>query len=150
MKIILLSLTIIFVHISSYGQSKNNEYKKMVDSAIVMQTTHIDKVPYQSGIYLLDGKDQAYMLTLDADQKKFSYMNVYDKRNKGLLKKGIEAWKVLPVLNGNRLTVSIVYFSVTYKKNNYNFTNGGGATVIFEYSCEKNKWIFIETKWSGI
>ncbi|MGA6119346.1 hypothetical protein [Sphingobacterium anhuiense] len=150
MKIILLLLAIILGHISSYGQNKNDDYKKMVDSAIVIQTMVPDKVPYRSGIYLLDGRDQAYTLTSDTHQKKFSYMNVYDKGSKSLLRKGVEAWKVLPVLSGNKLIVKIICYNITYKKYNYNFANAGGATVIFEYSCEKDTWIFKETKWIGI
>jgi hypothetical protein len=50
-----------------------------------------DKVPYRTGIYLIDAKDQAYILTSDVDQKKFSYINIYDKKNKKLLEKGINA-----------------------------------------------------------
>lgn len=150
MKTILLLVTIVFIYACSYSQSKNDDYKKMIDSAIVIQTMHLDKVPYQPGIYLIDEKGQPYVLTSDTDQKKFSYINVYDKKNKKLLKKGIDTWKVLSVLSGNKLIVSIIEFNVTYKSNNYSFVNGGGATVIFEYSCDKNRWVFRESKWSGI
>lgn len=150
MKITLLLFVITFVHVSCYGQSKNDDYKKLIDSAIIIQTTQADKTPYQPGIYLIDAKDQAYVFTSDVDQKRFGHINVYDKKNKKLLKDGIKAWKVLPVLNGSKLIVSIIDFYITYKKNNYNFANGGGATVIFEYSCDKNAWIFRETKWTGI
>jgi hypothetical protein len=150
MKIILLFTTMICIHISSYCQSKNDDYKKMIDSAIVIQTMHPDKVPYRTGIYLIDAKDQAYILKSDVDQKKFSSINVYDKKNKKLLEKGINAWKVLPVLSGNKLIVSIIDFNITCKRNNYSFANGGGATVVFEYLCDKGRWVFRETKWSGI
>lgn len=150
MKALILIFVIVFSCTVSHGQVKEDDYKKMIDTAIIMQTTGYSKTPYRSGIYLIDSKDQIYILTSNTDKKKFGYINVYDKKNKKLLKKGVNVWKVLPVLSGNKLVVSIIDFNVTYKKNNYNFANVGGATVTFEYLCDQNKWVFKETNWSGI
>ncbi len=150
MKIVIPFLSLISTYASTYGQSKDEDYKTMIDSAIVIQTMRIDNVFYSPDIYLIDAKDQAYSLTSDRDQKKFKYINVYDQKNRKLLRNGVKAWKVLPVLTGNKLVVSIIEFTVTYKNKNYNYANGGGATVVFEYSCDKSKWEFRESKWSGI
>jgi hypothetical protein len=62
----------------------------------------------------------------------------------------IRAWKILPVLNGNKLTIDIVNFKITYRRNNYAFGNGGGATVVFEYFCNERKWVLVDSKWSGL
>lgn len=141
-KIILIVL--VFTYASSYGQTKD-DCKVMIDSAIAMQ-----KVVYLPNIYLIDEKDQPYLLSAEELRKKFKYISLYETQNKKLLKQGINAWKIIPSLNGNRFTVNILDFLITYSKNNYAFKNGGGATVIFEYSCDSNKWILLENKWSGI
>ncbi|KLT65387.1 hypothetical protein [Pedobacter sp. BMA] len=150
MKSIILIFAILFAGTVSYGQIKDDDYKKMIDTAIVMQTNGSNKTPYRPGIYLIDAKDQGYMLTSAANKKKFGYINVYDKKNKNLLKKGINAWKVLPVLSGNRLIIRVIDLNVIYRNNIYKFGNGGGAAVTFEYLCDKNKWVFKETNWSGL
>ncbi|WP_336833480.1 hypothetical protein [Sphingobacterium siyangense] len=144
--LIILSFVVCFI---VYGQSKD-EYKRMVDIAIILQTKYLDQNPYNEDIYLIDANDRAYYLSLDNKKNKFSSIDVYDKKNKGRLKKGIHAWKILPILNGNRLTVNIVDFRVRYKNDNYSFANTGGAIVIFEYHCATGKWVLMKTTWSGI
>lgn len=143
MKAIMLIASIVLAYSSSYSQS--SDYKTMIDSAIVMQ-----KAAYKPNIYLIDEQNQPYILSSDKLQKEFRYISLFEKRNRKQLKKGINAWKIFPVLNGNRLTIDIVDFTITYRRNNYAFGNGGGATVIFEYSCDEKKWILLESKWSGI
>jgi len=117
----------------------------MIDSAIVMQ-----KMAYKPNVYLIDAKDQPYTLSSDKLRDKFKTISLYEKRNRKQLKRGIKAWKIIPVLTGNKLTIDIIDFIITYKNNNYAFGNGGGATVTFEYSCDKKKWILLENKWIGI
>ncbi len=133
-----------FIYVSAYGQTKD-EYKVLIDSAIAMQ-----KATYGPDIYLIDEKDQPYTPMSDELTRKFKYISVYDKRNKKRLKKGINAWKILPTMNGNKLTINIIDFIITYQKNNYTFGNRGGATVVFEYARNSNKWVLLSTKWSGL
>lgn len=141
---IIIHIVLAFVSVSAYGQTKN-DYKIMIDSAIAMQ-----KAMYRPDIYLIDEKDQPYISTSDDLGKKFKYISLYEIKNRKLLKEGINAWKIFPILNGNRMTINIIDFVITYRKNNYAFGNRGGATVIFEYSCNSNKWILLNTKWSGL
>lgn len=145
----MLIVLAVFACVTVYGQNKD-EYKRMVDTAIILQTRNAEQTPYKDDIYLIDQKDQAYYLSLDNEKNKFNSINLYDKKNRSRLKKGIHAWKILPVLKGNRLIVNIIDFNITYKNRNYNFANGGGATVVFEYHCDTSKWVLVNTKWSGI
>lgn len=149
MKKIILIVLVVFSCVKVYGQNKD-EYKRMVDSAIILQTVNLEQISYKDGIYLIDQKDQSYYLSLDNGKNKFNSINVFDKKNRGRLKKGIHAWKILPAHKDNRLIVNVIHFYITYKNHNYNFANGGGATVIFEYHCDTSKWVLINTKWSGI
>lgn len=145
MKKIVFLASVILTHSLSYGQNQNNYYKIMIDSAIVMQTA-----AYKPNIYLIDELNQPFIISSDKFQKKFRYIALFKKRNRKQLKKGINAWKIFPVLNGNKLTIDIVDYRITYRRNNYAFGNGGGAKVIFEYSCNEKKWILLESKWLGI
>lgn len=149
MKKIVLVILSFFVCFIVYGQSKD-EYKSMVDTAVILQTKYLDQNPYNEDVYLIDASDRAYYLSSDNKKNKFSSIDVYDKKNKSRLKKGIHAWKILPILNGSRLTVNIVDFRVSYKNHNYHFANTGGATVVFEYQCATGKWVLINTTWSGL
>ena len=145
MKKIILIVPVILFYISSYCQTENNDYKMMIDSAVLMQ-----KIAYKPNLYLIDEKHQAYTLSSDTFRDKFKTISLYEKQNRKQLKRGISAWKIIPVLIGNKLTIYIIDFIIIYKKNNYTFSNGGGATVMFEYSCDKNKWLLRESKWSGL
>lgn len=149
MKNILL-IILIFISYISFGQGKIDEYKKMIDSAIIIQNSLTSSSPGDRIIHLVDQNDNPYILMIDKDQQKFKSIAVYSKENRKLIKKGIRAWKVLPVLSKNKLIVTIIDFYITYKNKNYNFANGGGAKVVFEYSCSQNKWILAESNWSGI
>lgn len=149
MKKIVLIILSFFACFIVYGQSKD-EYKRMVDTAIMLQTKYLDQNPYNEDIYLIDANDRAYYLSLNNKKNKFSSIDVYDKKNRGRLKKGIHAWKILPILNGITLTVNIIDFRITYKKHNYHFANAGGAIVVFEYHCATGKWVLMKTTWSGV
>ena len=142
MKNILL-IILIFINYTSFSQGKIDEYKKMIDSAIIMQQSPSSS-PEDRVIHLIDQNDNPYILMSDKDQQKFKSIAVYSKENRKLIKKGIRAWKILPVLSQNKLIVTIIDFYITYKNKNYNFANGGGAKVIFEYSCDQSKWILVE------
>jgi hypothetical protein len=134
----------------SFGQNRIDDYRKMIDSAVIMQTALPRIFENKEDTYLIDQNDQPYILVSNKDQAKFKSISVYAKKNRKLLKDGINAWKVMPTLDNNKLVIHIVNFTITYKKHNYNFANGGGAKVIFEYSCTNDKWVLTESKWSGI
>ena len=76
----------------------------------------MQKAAYKPNIYLIDEQNQPYMLSSDKLQKEFRYISLFEKRNRKQLKKGINAWKIFPVLNGNRLTIDIVDFTITYRR----------------------------------
>jgi hypothetical protein len=145
-----LWIILFFISRTSFGQSGIDDYKKMVDSAIIIQTTLPVFSSGKGNVYLIDQSNEPYILLSDKDQLKFKTISIYSKENRSIIKKGIKAWKVVPMLNKNKLTVHIVDFAITYKNKKYNFSNGGGAEVIFEYSCDQDKWVLVKSSWSGI
>ncbi|PVD49392.1 hypothetical protein DC498_25250 [Terrimonas sp.] len=146
----IIFIALVFLSCASFGQNRVDDYRKMIDSAIIMQTISMENFEDKGGIYLIDQNDQPYIFLSNKDQSKFKPISVYAKNNRKLLKNGVNAWKVIPALANNKLVIHIVDFTITYKKRNYNFANGGGAKVVFEYSCKNDRWELTESKWSGI
>lgn len=154
MRLIFFILTILIFCFKTKAQQKD-DFKIMIDSAISIKYSQFFKVVsnqnnkyYLENLYLLDEQDQPFINLLLS--KKFKSINVYDKRNRKIIKKGIYAWRVFTVLNKNQFVVNIVDFYITYKDHNYSFGNGGGSKTIFEYDCSEIRWKFISSQNIGI
>lgn len=136
------------------AQANKDEFKVMIDSAINIKyaqykqaTKNQNNKDYLENLYLLN--DQNQPLNYLPSSNKFKSISVYDSRSQKIIKKGIYAWKVLPALSGNKLIINIIDFFITYKNNNYNFGNGGGSQIAFEYDCEKGIWRLISSQTKG-
>lgn len=72
----------------------------------------------------------------------------YEKK----LKKGIGVISLTKTeLHNNRLTIIFAVHGVKLiKKRHLNMVISESAHFIYEYSCEKQKWILIDTKYNGI
>lgn len=129
----------------------NNDLLKMIDSAITIKCSRVsDTGNFFSNLYLLNEQDQPLDFLPSFKKFGFKSIRIYDQQSKKTLKKGINAWKVLTILNGNKLEIRIIDFLITYKDKNYNFSNGGGAIVIFEFSCNEQVWKLISSQDRGI
>ncbi|MBS0030025.1 hypothetical protein ACTJJ0_21300 [Chitinophaga sp. 22321] len=155
MKKIFFIVSILAYCFKADAQQNKDEYKLMVDSAIsIMYTQYSDVIKKQNTDYYLNNlyllNEQNLPLNYVPSSDKFKLMNVYDAQNRKVLSKGIYAWKVFTTLRKNQFTINIVDFYITYKNHNYNFSNGGGSTTVFEYSCDDGKWRLITSKNRGI
>ncbi len=146
MKTFFIIASILICGFKLHAQQEKDDLKKMVDSAINIKYVQVrsgDKSAsldsYFDNLYLINEHNQS-LDYLSVNNLKLKRINIYDKGNRKILKKGINAWKVLTVLNKNMLEVNIIDFRITYRNNNYYFSNGGGAIAIFEFSCDENKW----------
>ncbi|MCD0465072.1 hypothetical protein [Flavobacterium sp. ENC] len=156
------------INYNLYSQNKLDDYKRLIDSTIVIKSVETyrdfqgelnkknetdnwknyiaDYKHHIENIYLIDNNNQAYLMPMSKDiEIKFKQIDIYNKKNKKLLKEGIDVWKIIPNLENNQLKTTIINFKVTCSKNKYQFANGGGTTTIFEYSCEQKKWILISS-----
>ena len=170
-KIIFLRLCFVFFSLVIKAQKTDNEYKILRDSAIVIKSNDLYKFYIEqsnkdihtenwkifldnfthsiNNLYLIDQNNQSFKI--DASTKiQFKEIDIYDKKSRSLLKKGINVWKVIQQLNGNKIIIKIIEFKVTYKNKNYQFTNGGGSEIFFQYSCEEKKWKLIKEEHKGI
>ena len=160
-KILFLSVCFLFCFTKFTAQKIDNEYKILRDLAIVNSANdlfdfykkelskntktenwklYIEQLSNKiNNLYLLDENNRSLKID-DTSKIQFNEINIYDKKNIRLLKKGINVWKVIEVLSGNRITINIIEFKISYKNKNYQFTNGGGSVTVYEYSCENKKW----------
>ncbi len=157
MKAVLFIIGLFSCSLDLLGQQSKDEFKVMIDSAISLKYGPLSAMvkdenaaSYFGNLYLLNEQNEPLNYLEASSKYNFKFISVYDERSLKVIKKGIRAWKVFTILNGNRLTINIVDFYITYKNRNYNFANGGGAKTIFEYSCDENKWVLISFQNRGI
>ena len=153
-----LLLIILFSVLKGYSQNQKNECKLMIDSAISIRVNEFytqmkknnagNSLP--KNLYLINENDLPYFYSSLLTDIQFKYLSIYSPNSKKVLKKGIFAWKVSASLINDTFNITIIDFTSTYKKGNYNYANGGGSKTVFKYSCQENKWILIESKNSGI
>lgn len=164
---------LIFFSINIFSQNKKeNDYKKLIDSALVIkandlyrfyhQQLNIDEKSDNWNVYINNLKNRinnTYVIDENSSSVKLKNvkgnihlktLDIEDPKKRKLLKKGINVWKVIPTLRGNILTISILDATLYYKNKEFIFGNGGGSTIVFKYSCEKAKWELIEEEHKGI
>ncbi len=137
-------------------EKKLNEYKKLVDSAIsIAANNYMMQLSENSSkenniIYVVDENSKPIDLDNVKSKLLLKTIDVNNKKNRKLLKKGLRILKILPFLQGNTITITIIDFLVNYKNKEYRYFNGGGSSVLFEYSCKEEKWILTKVEHIGI
>lgn len=169
----ILFIVLLSVSLNLYSQDNRDDYRKLIDSSLVIKSTEAYKnfkddlnkkndtdnwkyyisnyKHYIENIYLIDGNNQPYSIDSSKNSDiKFKQIDIYNAKNKKIIKKGIDAWKIVTTLEGNKLKIVIIDFKIIYNKGNYKFANGGGKTVIFEYLCQDKKWALISNKTNAL
>lgn len=159
---------IIFIFFSTVSFGQDNEYTALKNNAIILAgndffkfyenelNKNIQTENWKSylnnlrnkieNLYLIDEYDQPVILEGIDAKINFKTIDFHNKKNKKILKHGINAWKIIPMLRGNNYAISIIDFNISYIDNKYQFENGGGTTIVFEYSCVEKKWILVSNK----
>ncbi|HSZ33977.1 MAG TPA: hypothetical protein VK772_11735 [Puia sp.] len=148
MKYTLNVFIFLLLNLKIFAQTSKDEFSNMIDSALKMRYTKIsekltkgeDIRNYFENLYLLNSENRSLNYLPISKSIKFNYIDVLDKRNEKIVEKGIRAWKVISLLDGNKFTINIIDFAIRLKNRIYNFSNGGGAMIIFEYDCVENVW----------
>ena len=137
-------------------EKKLDEYKKLVDSAIsIAANNYMLQLSENSSkenniIYVVDENSKPIDLDSIKSKLPLKTIDVNNKKNRKLLKKGLRILKILPFLQGNTITITIIDFLVNYKNKEYRYFNGGGSSVLFEFSCQEEKWILTKVEHIGI
>lgn len=157
-RIILFILFIISVCPHAHSQIKESQIKVFYEIAI---RNHIDNfkemlndgssVVRIEDLYFVSKSIPDIYLPKNIGGYDIKYIDIYKKKNKRLLSNGIFVVSIQPLkLEKENAIVNLLDFTVTLKKGNYNFSNGGGSTTNFKYSCTKQNWISLNTEFFGI
>ena len=140
-----------------FSQEKRlNEYKKLVDSAIsIAANNYMLQLSENSSkknniIYVVDENSKPIDLDSIKSKLPLKTIDINNKNNRKTLKKGLKILRVRPLLQGNKIIITIINFLVKYKGKEYHYFNGGGSSVFFEYSCQEEKWILTKVEHIGI
>ena len=137
-------------------EKKLNEYKKLVDSAIsIAANNYMLQLSENSSkenniIYVVDENSKPIDLDGIKSELSLKTIDINSKNNRKTLKKGLKILKVHSLLQGNKITITIIDFLVKYKGKEYHYFNGGGSSVFFEYSCQEEKWVLTKVEYIGI
>lgn len=154
----LFSIIVFFVGFSCIAQSRESEMKLFYQEAIKFYISKVQefnqnkvKLPKIENTFFYTESVPKQYLPAKVGGYKINYLDIYSKKNKKLLKKGVYAIKISMIqVKGNIISVALGEYSITLKNHNYNFVRGSGSKTNFKYSCEKRKWILLKNEYSEI
>ena len=99
--------------------------------------------------------EEYYSITNDLPNQiltfKIKYVDQIESKNYLKGKKSMTLVRIIPLrVKGNEFFVNVIPFEVSYKKNNFNYVNGGGLKVRFEFDKSMNGLKFKAANWGGI
>lgn len=128
------SPNIYLISLTSHLEYLKSVNKKSIESVYVEK----DEVTTEGLPDQIDGTRVLYLTRSE----------IREKTQKG---KRIELIVVRPVVVKSRsIKVTVIDFSVTSKKNNFNYANGGGSIFEFTYNCDLQKFELTNKKQGGI
>lgn len=150
-----------FMIITNIIYSQDNDYERLIDSAITLKSKNIcDKIYSKknsdthkntlkkliSSIYLFDERDNTYFYENKQNPITFRVLKSCYRENRKELKKGINVWKIVPILKGDILIIRITDFIVKQptKKEMIFIVKEGTFKVIFKYNNVKDLWEQVE------
>lgn len=170
-KIITYFFILLFSNIFSQNK-KNDDFEKLIDSSLVIKSNNLNRFYNKelkqkektenwniyinnlkksiNNTYVIDENQLPVKLENLKTSIPLKTLDIENRKNRKLLRKGISIWKIIPNLKGNILKISILDASLYYKNKSYEFSYGGGSTIVFQYSCEEEKWKLIKEEHRGI
>lgn len=150
----ILTFIIFCTSFIAFSQELNTDPKEMYSLSMKNHIRQIENyikegiITYKlEDIYFISEYVPRDVLPEFIDNYKVNYLNIYDKGNTRLLKKGIRAISIQPIkLSNNKIQVYLIDFDVILKKGKYKYSNGGGSITTYEFSCDFNGWVFKGTE----
>jgi hypothetical protein len=153
--IILTTLLLAFGFKSFSQQGFNTEKKDSSNVyyyALIKYCDYLDKQKDKTRIIYVE---KNYLITDDfPDKIKDHFIKSMDNGDVINYLKGRESMtlvRIVPLrVKGNDFFVNVIPFGVSYKKKNFNYINGGGLGVKFEFDPKTNGLIFKSSEMGGI
>ena len=148
---LILGLTVCFAQTTYNTDSRDSTniyYNSLLQYAqTIDKTLLIDNTIYVEQNFLITDK-----LPPNINGLRIEYLDRTNLKRKIHQEDGeITLVRIVPLrISNGDFFVNIIPFSTTYSKNQFWYANGGGLSVIYEYSVDLNGLIFKENKWSWI
>lgn len=151
---------VILILIIILGLSSSDGHCQKSDSSNIYLVSLTKHIQYLKSLRTTAGLSSVYVekdeLTTEnlpekIDDVTISYLTRQEIKSKTSGGKRIRLIVIRPVVVGeSSLSVNVIDFSVTSKKNNFNYANGGGSALEFKYDCELKKFVLANKKQGGI
>ncbi|MDH5379726.1 MAG: hypothetical protein OEW75_02675 [Cyclobacteriaceae bacterium] len=146
-KILLITL-FLNVTFNSIGQTSYNTESKDSSNiyyfSLLKYCDYLDKLDSQPSIIYIE---RNYLITDKLPSRIRNYeLKYFDQRDVKRFLKGKNQMTLVRIVslrvNEDSFFVNVIPFTVSYKKKNFNYLNGGGLGVKFEFDVELNGLIF--------
>lgn len=104
-------------------------------------------------IVCIDGFPPNFYFEPTIEGVKINYISLIDYQgNEKKLQKGMGVLLLTPIeINKNKLEINLAYFTVRLlEKKHFNMSYLDSMKSVYEYSCERQEWILMETKYGSI
>jgi len=146
-------IPLLFVTISAYAQSVSFD---SLNIYYVSLKTHIDylknhnMVRRDKIIYIQADEHVVEKIPLEIYGCKIVFLDIQQIKEKAK-KDFLPLVEIRPLeLWSNRLIVTLIDFTVVYKRRNLNYSNSGGSQFEFQYDCYKDKFTLKNSQHNGI
>ena len=149
----LLVFFILVFTCSSKGLCQKDDSSNIYLISLTSHLEYLKSVNKKSleSVYVEKNEVTAEGLPGQIDGTRVLYLTRSEIREKTHKGKRIELIVVRPVVvKSKSIKVTVIDFSVTSKKNNFNYANGGGSTFEFTYNCDLQKFELTNKKQGGI
>ena len=101
-------------------------------------------------IFVINEYNQPIQITNTNENYIFKEIDIFKSINKRKIRKGVNVWRFHSYIHDNKLIFIIGERIVKYKNKKYTFGILGSSTIVFQYSCEDEKWLLIKEEHTGV
>lgn len=142
--------------LSFFANHESTSQNKPVDIYLSSLSFHLDQLKAikkggLNSIYVEQNEVTTVGLPEELGGIKIIFLTREEIREKTRNGKRIELVAIRPVrIYPKSLVVTVLNFSVTSKRNTFNYANGGGSTLEFAYNCDDQQFELVRTQYGGI
>ena len=155
-KFIILGILLTVLTTKSYSQTGfNTESKDSTNIyyySLIKYCDYLDQLQEKPNIIFVE-KNYLFAQSLPCSIRSYEieYLDEVDIRTHLKHRKELTLVRIVPLrVNGSDFFVNVIPFKVSYKKKNFNYINGGGLGVKFEYDKKINGLKYKSSEMGGM
>jgi len=147
----LIFFMIVFICYGNKASCQQNDSPNIYLVSLTSHLGYLKSVNKKSIQVYVEKSDITETLPDQIDGTRIVYLTKSEIRDKTRKGQRIDLIVMRPVIVGVKsLQVTIIDFSVTSKKNMFNYANGGGSTLEFAYNCNLGRFELTNKRQGGI